>query len=154
MTKVTRKAIISAISANDAIFNEVMAAVETDKETLKAVLDKWTVALNKTTTKKADEARETMINDIVAFINQSDAPVTAKTINDKFVHAERTNKASALLRQAVENCMISRNKVRKNANFEYASMDFDWDEYISAYDEKMTEKAKARIARAHENRTK
>ena len=50
--------------------------------------------------------------------------------------------------------MISRNKVRKNANFEYASMDFDWDEYISAYDEKMTEKAKARIARAHENRTK
>ena len=64
MTKVTRKAIISAISANDAIFNEVMAAVETDKETLKAVLDKWTVALNKTTTKKADEARETMINDI------------------------------------------------------------------------------------------
>ena len=153
MTKVTRKSIINVLSTNDTIFGLVAEAVETDAETLHAVLNKWNAALTKPTTKKVDEAKVAMINDIVAYVIASDTPVTAKTINEKFVHSEKTNKASALLRQAVAEGYISRDKVRKNASFEYASNDFDWESYIAEYDAKIAEKAAARIARANANRS-
>ena len=152
MTKVTRKSIVNAILTNEGIFNEVMTSVDTDKETLTAVLDKWNKALSKSGSRKVDEARVALIAQIVEFVTSHDGPVTAKEINDKFVHSEKTNKASALLRQAVADGQLSRDRVRKNANYEYAGLDFDWNAYIGEYDKAMAEKAAARIARANANR--
>lgn len=150
--KITRKSIIAAIIENENMVNDIATTVGTDSETLQSVLAKWSVALNKTTVKKVDEAQVALINEIVAFINNENAPVTAKTINDKFVHSEKTNKASALLRHACAEGFISRDKVRKNANYEYASISFDWDSYIADYDNAMAAKAQARIERARNNR--
>ena len=150
--KVTRKSIIAAIIENENMVNDIATTVGTDSETLQSVLAKWSAALNKTTVKKVDEAQVALINEIVAFINNENAPVTAKTINDKFVHSEKTNKASALLRHACAEGLISRDKVRKNANYEYAKVTFDWISYITAYDDAMAAKAQARIERARNNR--
>ena len=150
--KVTRKSIIVAILANEGMVNDLAAAVGSDVETHNGVLNKWSNALSKTTPKKVDEAQVALINDIVAFINNENTPVTAKTINEKFVHSEKTNKASALLRHACAEGLISRDKVRKNANYEYASISFDWDSYIADYDNAMAAKAQARIERARNNR--
>ena len=150
--KVTRKSIIAAILANEGMVNDLAAAVESDAETLNGVLNKWSNALSKTTPKKVDEAQVALVNEIVAFINNENAPVTAKTINEKFVHSEKTNKASALLRHACAEGLISRDKVRKNANYEYAPICFDWISYITAYDDAMAAKAQARIERARNNR--
>ena len=152
MTKVTRKSIVNAILSDSNIFNEVMNKVGTDNETLTAVLTKWDVALSKSGSRKVDEARTALIAEIVEYVTSHDGPVTAKEINDKFVHSEKTNKASALLRQAVADGQLSRDRVRKNANYEYAGLEFDWNAYIGEYDKAMAEKAAARIARANANR--
>ena len=150
---ITRKAILNAILSSDTIMNELNNVFGSDNtDALSAALNKWNIALSKTTPKKVDEAQEALINEIVAYINTCEKPVTAKTINDKFVHSEKTNKASALLRHACAEGLISRDKVRKNANYEYAYITFDWIAYITDYDNAMAAKAQARIERARNNR--
>ena len=150
---ITRKAILNAIVNSENIMNELNNAFGAENvDALAAALSKWNAALSKSTPKKVDEAQIALINEIVAYINTCEKPVTAKTINDKFVHSEKTNKASALLRHACAEGMISRDKVRKNANYEYAPVAFDWDTYIADYDNAMAAKAQARIERARNNR--
>ena len=143
---ITRKAILNAIVNSENIMNELNNAFGAENvDALAAARSKWNAALSKSTPKKVDEAQIALINEIVAYINTCEKPVTAKTINDKFVHSEKTNKASALLRHACD-------KVRKNANYEYAPVAFDWDTYIADYDNAMAAKAQARIERARNNR--
>lgn len=101
--------------------------------------------------RKLDEREMLLINKIVDFVKSVDHPVTAQEINDKFVHSEKTNHASFLLGRACDEGLISRGKVRKNANYEYAPITFDWDAYITEYDEKMAIKAQERIERARGN---
>lgn len=154
MAKITRKSIIASILADANIINVIATANDSSSDEILVVLNKWDNALSKasksTNTNKNDDL---IINDIVPFILASDEPVTAKMVNDKFVHAEKTNKASAMLRRAIELNLISRDKVRKNASFVYAAPDYDWDAYVSAYDAKVAEKANARIAKARANRS-
>lgn len=158
MTKtISRKSILSAILADEDIMNALVSHFdfEDSRKCLTDALNKWDNALNKTNKsadKAAKERDEFIVKTIVPFVVEHEGPVTAKQVNDAVVHAEKTNKASAMLRRAVEMELVSRDKVRKNANFEYAAMDFDWDTYISDYDAKMTAKAQARIAKAHKNR--
>ncbi len=154
MAKVTRKAIVSAMMDDEVILAQLINHLGTDGETIMTTLVKWNDALSKASkTTKTNKNDDIIINDIVPFIVNADAPVTAKTINDQFIHAERTNKASAMLRRAIELGLISRDRVRKNANYVYAKPDFDWEEYIAAYDAKVAEKAAARIAKARANRS-
>lgn len=157
--KVTRKDVIRAIANNNDILidiaNELNLKGLDEVDALAQTVDKWLVALNKTPkadTKKAAEDVKLINDSIVPFIISSETPVTAKTINDQFIHAQRTNKASAILRKAIEMGLISRDRVRKNANYEYAAPDFDWSSYIEEYDAKVAEKAAARIAKARANR--
>lgn len=156
--KVTRKDIINAIANNNDIFisiaNELGLEGIEGSDALTNTIDKWMVALNKSNKSNGSNKNdELIVNEIVPFILESETPVTAKTINNEFVHAERTNKASAMLRRAIELGLISRDRVRKNANFEYAAPNFDWDSYIAEYDAKVAEKAAARIAKARANRS-
>lgn len=156
--KITRKAIINAIINDDATYNALANALNLDDDgrqnVLIATLSKWDNALSKASKSNSNNKNDDIIiNDIVPFILASETPVTAKTINDEFVHAERTNKASALLRRGIEMGLISRDRVRKNANFEYAEPNYDWNAYIAEYDKKVAEKAAARIAKARANRS-
>lgn len=154
MAKITRKSIIASILADANIINTIATANDSSSDEILVVLNKWDNALSKasksTNTNKNDEL---IVNEIVPFILESKTPVTAKMVNDKFIHAERTNKASAMLRRAIELGLISRDRVRKNANFVYASPNYDWDAYVAAYDAEVAAKASARIAKARENRS-
>lgn len=155
MAKVTRKMIIAELLTNVTILTALSAALNCSDDELSNVLNKWNDALNKVSTSnsKAKTAEDEIIKtQIVPFIIESENPVTAKTINEKFIHNARTNKASAMLRRAIEMGLISRDRVRKNANFEYASVDFDWSSYINEYDAKVAAKAAARIENARKNR--
>lgn len=156
--KITRKAILDAIINNNDVFTSVANALGLDNDDklneLDGALNKWYFALNKSNKSNGSNKNdELIVNEIVPFILESETPVTAKTINNEFVHAERTNKASAMLRRAIELGLISRDRVRKNANFEYAAPNFDWDNYIAEYDAKVAEKAASRIAKARANRS-
>ena len=153
---IARKAILDTIINSENIMNELVNAFgEDNREALTASMDKWMAALSKSS-KSADKAmqeRDTFIKDnVVPFVLSSAAPVTAKQVNDAIVHGEKTNKASAMLRRAEALGLLSRDKVRKNANFEYASPTFDWESYIAEYDKAVAAKAQARIERAHKNR--
>lgn len=154
---IARKAILAAILDSETMVNSLVDVFgEDQRDALMDSLNKWNVALNKvnkSANKETQERDAFIIETIVPFVVESERPVTAKVINEKFVHSEKTNKASAMLRRAVALGYISRDKVRKNASFEYASNDFDWDAYIGEYDKAMQEKAKARIARANANRS-
>lgn len=154
MAKITRKSIIASILADANIINAIATANDSSSDEILVVLNKWDNALSKasksTNTNKNDDI---IVNDIVPFILESAEPVTAKMVNDKFIHAERTNKASAMLRRAIELGLISRDRVRKNANFVYAAPNYDWDAYVAAYDAEVAAKASARIAKARENRS-
>lgn len=154
MAKITRKSIIASILADANIINAIATANDSSSDEILVVLNKWDNALSKasksTNTNKNDDI---IVNDIVPFILESAEPVTAKMVNDKFIHAERTNKASAMLRRAIELGLISRDRVRKNANFVYAAPNYDWDAYVAAYDAEVAAKAANRIAKARENRS-
>ena len=154
MAKVTRKSIITSIINDENMIKAIASANDTSVEELNVVLHKWFNALTKgsktTATNKNDDL---IINEIVPFVINSSEPVTAKAVNDKFIHAERTNKASAILRRAIELNLISRDRVRKNANYVYASPNYDWNAYIEAYDKEVAEKAAKRIAKARANRS-
>lgn len=155
MAKLTRKNIIDIILNNDSILKIISENGNCDFSEAKTIIEKWQAALTKTSTSnnKTKSANDDIIvNEIVPFILENKNPVTAKTINEKFIHAERTNKASAILRRAIELGLISRDRVRKNANFEYASPTFDWSAYINEYDKKVAAKAAARIENARKNR--
>lgn len=156
MAKVTRKIIIETLLANNTILSMLTNALDADATVVIATLDKWNNALTKASngnSKEKAENEDIIINQIVPFVLAAEKPVTAKDVNDNFIHASRTNKASAMLRRAIEMGLISRDRVRKNANFEYAEPNFDWNEYISEYDKKVAEKAAARIAKARANRS-
>lgn len=155
MAKITRKSIIETIILSEIIINTLANDLNCSTDEITNVLNKWNNALNKVSssnTKEKAENEKMITEQIVPFILSADAPVTAKTINDEFIHNNRTNKASAILRRAIEMGLISRDRVRKNANYEYAAPDFDWNAYISAYDEKVAKKAAERIAKARSNR--
>lgn len=154
MAKVTRKSIITSIINDENMIKAIASANDTSVEELNVILYKWFNALTKgSKTTATDKNDDLIINEIVPFIVNSAEPVTAKTVNDKFVHAERTNKASSMLRRAIDLGLISRDKVRKNASFVYASPTYDWDAYVEAYDNKVAEKAAQRIAKARANRS-
>ena len=153
---IARKAILDAIINNDVIMNELVTTFgEDNHDALTASMNKWVAALSKSS-KSADKAMEERDNyikeNVVPFVLSSATPVTAKQVNDAIVHGEKTNKASAMLRRAEALGLLSRDKVRKNANFEYASPTFDWESYIAEYDKAVAAKAQARIERAHKNR--
>lgn len=154
MAKVTRKSIISTIISNDDIKNILATATGVSIDEISVVLNKWDNALTKASkTNASNKNDETIINEIVPFVLAASEPVTAKMVNDQFIHAERTNKASAMLRRAIEMGLISRDRVRKNANYVYAEPNYDWDSYIAAYDKMVAEKAASRIAKARANRS-
>ncbi len=156
---ITRKAVIRAIlenpSTQDAILDQLgMENTDETQDALSAMLNKWNTALNKANkSTNANKNDDVIINDVVPFVVNADGPVTAKQVNDAIVHAERTNKASAMLRRAIELGLVSRDRVRKNANYVYAAPDYDWETYIAEYDAKVAEKAAARIAKARANRS-
>ena len=154
--KVSRKTIMSAmldaevealilatIQANDA---------EVTQEVLHDALIKWQGALNKGNKSTVGTNDAFIESDIVPFVLSAGEPVTAKQVNDAVVHAEKTNKASAMLRRAVTLHLLSRDRVRKNASYEYAEPGYDWETHIREYDDAMAERATARIAKARNNR--
>ena len=155
--KVSRKSIMSAMLDSE-VKALILATIQADnadvtEAALDAALNKWNTALNKGRKSTAGSNDAFIESEVVPFVLSSDTPVTAKMVNDAIIHAERTNKASAMLRRAAELGFLSRDKVRKNASFEYAGPQYDWETYISDYDKAMAEKANARIAKARKNRS-
>lgn len=155
--KVSRKSIMSAMLDSEvkALLYAVMHGEneEVTEDLLDDALSKWYKALNKEHKSTAGANDDFIVSDVVPYVLTVGAPVTAKEVNDAVVHAERTNKASAMLRRAVDLGMLSRDKVRKNASFVYADPTYDWESYIAEYDAAVAEKAAARIAKARDNRS-
>lgn len=154
--KVSRKSIMTAVR-NSEVKALILAILNEDNEDitediLDEALTKWDVALNKGRKSTAGSNDAFIESEVVPFVLSAGEPVTAKQVNDAVVHAEKTNKASAMLRRAATLGMLSRDKVRKNASFLYAEPNYDWETYISEYDAAMAERAAARIAKARNNR--
>lgn len=153
MAKVTRKNIIATIINSEDMINTLANTMGVGTDDVKTTLNKWDVALSKSSANKnANKNDEFIIAEIVPFVTSQPTPVTAKMVNDNVVKREKTNQATVMLRRAVEMGLLSRDKVRKNASFEYAEPEFDWNAYIDAYDAKVKDKQSARIAKARANR--
>lgn len=154
MAKVTRKQVVSTLLNSTDARAYLRAAMGTDitDDTLTAMLGKWDSALNKPVKSTKGKDDEYVINTIVPYVLAQDGVVTAKQVDAEFIHGKRPIKAAALLRRGCELGLLSRDKVRKNSSYIYAGPDFNWDEYVTAYNEEMAERAAERVRKASEAR--
>lgn len=146
--KLSRRTIMGALLDNEvkaltlAVLRDEMGD-DITMEMLDTAMDKWNAALTKNT-KKSNANDTTITDEIVPWVLSQDQPVSAADVNTAILGQPRANKASSMLRRAVEMGMLSRDKVRKTASFIYAAPDYDWDTYKADYDAKVAARRKTK----------